>query len=157
MSLKNQKTIQRSPRASTANASASNFDEIKSLLQELAAETEEFKRAAGGSITDVMADWVASQYLLALRQELAALPQGPERFKLLRHASGDVAALQRGGHRTARLQLDREKLELDRQKFKHLTAAAQSETRKMRDPKLPLSDEDRRAIVDKVDIIMGLK
>ena len=57
------------------------------------------------------AGWLTPQYLLAVREQLAALPEGPERFKLLRLAAGDVVALQRGGHSAARLQLDREKLE----------------------------------------------
>ena len=92
-----------------------------------------------------------------MRQQLANLPDGPERLKLLRQATGDIVALQRGGHSAARLQLDREKLELQLQKHRDALAAAQPKTQKLRDPKLPLSDEDRQAIVDKADEIMGLK
>ena len=92
-----------------------------------------------------------------MREQLAALPAGPERFKLLRLAAGDVVALQRGGHSADRLQLDREKLEFERQKHRDSVAAAQKEIQKLRDPKLPMSDEDRRAIISKIDEIMGLK
>ena len=136
---------------------APQFAEIKALLGELAAETEEWKQAAGGSITEVMAGWVAAQYLLAVRAELAARPTGPERFELLRQAAGDVAALQRGNQRAARLQLDREKLELEREKHRQAVAAAQPKPRKEVDYTRPLTDVERLAIMDKVDEIMGLK
>ena len=127
------------------------------MLTEMAAETEDLKRALGGSVTDVAAGWLTPQYLLAVREQLAALPAGPEQFKLLRLAVGDVVALQRGGTSVARLQLDREKLELDRQKHRDAIAAAQKKIQKLRDVKAPLSDEDRSAIIDKIDEIMGIK
>jgi hypothetical protein len=132
------------------------FAETKAMLADMAAELDEFQRAAGGSVTDFAANWLASQYLLAVRAQAAALPPGPERFKLLQRAVGDVVALQRGGHSAARLQLDREKLELEQQKHRDALAAAKKEIQERRDPKLPMSDEDRRAIVAKVDEIMGL-
>ena len=135
----------------------SNFAEIKAMLTEMAAEIEELKCAVGGSITDVAADWITTQYLQAVRQQLAKLPEGAERLKLLRQACGDLVALLRGGHSAARLQLDQDKFELQRQKHRDALAAAQTKTQKLRDPKLPLSDEDRKAIVDKVDEIFGLK
>jgi hypothetical protein len=138
------------------NAPDSNLVEVKAMLTEMAAETEDLKRAVGGSITDVAAGWLTPQYLLAVREQLAALPEGPERFKLLRLAAGDVVALQRGGHSAARLQLDREKLEFERQKHRDAVAAAQKEIQKLRDVKAPMSDEDRLAIVAKIDEIMGI-
>ena len=91
------------------------------------------------------------------RGRLAALPAGPERFELLRLAVGDAVALQRGGHYGARLQLEREWLELDQQKYRNARAAAQQESQQRRDPKLPLSDADRQAIVHKADEILGLR
>ena len=130
---------------------------IKAMLVAMAAETAELKAAAGGSITDVAAGWLTPQYLMAVRKQLDALSEGPEHFKLLRLAASDVVALQRGGISAARLQLDREKFELERQKHRHAIAAAQKEVQKLRDPKLPMSDADRRAIVDKLDEILGLK
>jgi hypothetical protein len=131
--------------------------ELKTMLTEMAAETDELKRAAGGSITDIAAEWIAAQFLQAVRQQLAKIPAGPARLKLLRQATGDIVALQRGGHSAARLQLDREKLELQQQKYRDGLAAAQSKIQKLGDPKLPLSDADRQAIVDKADEILGLK
>ena len=132
-------------------------DGMETMLAQVAAEMAEWRGAAGGSISEVAADWVAPHYLVSLRGELATLPPGPERFKLLRLAVGDAVVLQRGGHYAARLQLEREWLELGQQKHRDAVAAAQPESQKRRDPKLPLSDEDRKAIIDKADEILGLK
>ena len=132
------------------------FAEIKHMLAEMKAETEELARTAGGSIADVAADWLAAQYLHSLRLHLATLPEGPERVKLLRQSVCDVVALQRASHSAARLKLERERLDLEQQKHRDALAAAQQEIKQRRDPKLPLSDEDRRAIVAKVDEIFGL-
>jgi hypothetical protein len=151
------KNGQAGSRAAAAGAPAAQFNEIKSLLTEMAAEIEGFKQAAGGSITDVMAGWVATQYLLAARKELAAQPDGPERFALLRQMAGDVSALQRGSQRAARLQLDREKLQFEREKHQAAVAAASPENRKRPDYFRPLTDEERRAIVAKVDDVLGIK
>jgi hypothetical protein len=133
------------------------LNEAQACLQEAAAEVEEFKRAANGSITDMMADWVAAQYLMALRHELAAQPPGPARLKLLAQAASVSAALQRGSRAAAKLQLERQQFEFAQQKHKDALEAAKPKYQKYRDPKLPLSDEDRMAIIDKVDEIMGLK
>jgi hypothetical protein len=131
--------------------------ELKAMLLELKAETEELKAAAGGSITDVMADWVAAQYLLAARKELAAQPEGPERFALLRQIAGDTVALQRGAHWSPRLKLDREKLEFEQKKHHDTLAATQPKNGKHPDYFRPLTGPERQALVDKADEIFGLK
>jgi len=46
---------------------------------------------------------------------------------------------------------------LNFQKYKDACTQARAELQKLRDPKQELSDEDRRAIVDHVDKILGLK
>ena len=132
------------------------FAELQNMLAETKAETEELTRTAGGSIADVAADWLAAQYLHSLRRHLATLPEGPERVKLLRQSVGDVTALQRASHSAARLKVERERLDLEQQKHRDALAATQQEVQKLRDPKLPLSDEDRLAIVAKMDEIFGL-
>jgi predicted LPLAT superfamily acyltransferase len=127
------------------------------MLAEMVEETEDYASVADRAVTDVAAVWLTPQYMLSLRHQLADQPEGPRRFRLLRLAVNDVVQLQRGGHSSARIQLDRERLELDRQKRQDALAAAEKKVQKLRDPKLPLSDEDRRAIVDKADEILGLK
>jgi len=127
------------------------------MLAEMLEETKDYASVAARAVTDVAADWLTPQYLLSLRHQLAGQPEGPRQFKLLRLAVNDVVQLQRGGHSAARIQLDRERLELDRQKRQDALDAAEKEVQKLRDPKLPLSDEDRQAIIDKADEILGLK
>lgn len=46
---------------------------------------------------------------------------------------------------------------LDLRKYQDAVAAAQKEIQKLRDPKTELSEDDRKAIVAKVDEILGLK
>lgn len=46
---------------------------------------------------------------------------------------------------------------LDLRKYQDAVSAAQKEIQKLRDPKADLSDDDRKAIVAKVDEILGLK
>jgi hypothetical protein len=46
---------------------------------------------------------------------------------------------------------------LNFQKYREACAQARAELQKLRDPALPLTDQERRAIVDKVDEILGLK
>jgi len=132
-------------------------EEMNTMLSDMAAEMAAWQHSAGSSIPEVGAGWLAPHYLSAVRERLAALPKGPERFKLLRLAVADAAVLQRGGHAGDWLQLERDRLEFHRQKHRDTLAAAQTELQKLRDPKLPLSDADRQAIVDKADEILGLK
>lgn len=138
------------------SAPDTNCDGMETMLAEVAAEMGEWKRAASGSITEAAAGWLAAHYLVAVRGQLADLPPGPERLKFLRLAVGDAVVLQRGAHYVARQQLEREWLDFDQQKYRDARAAVQPESQKRRDPKLPLSDEDRQAIVAKADEILGL-
>ncbi len=95
------------------NAPNSNLAETKSLLLDMVSEAADLKRAAGGSITDAVADWLAPQYLLAAREKLAGL-EGARRWEILRAFVQDWAMLRRGEHSAARLQLDREELDWQR-------------------------------------------
>ena len=70
--------------------------------------------------------------------------------------TADVVALQRGNHWVARLKLDREKHEFEQQKHKD-AVAARPENRKRPDYLRPLTDEERQAILDKADEVLGLK
>jgi hypothetical protein len=87
--------------------------ETVSALREMTADAEELKRAAGGSITDAVADWLAPQYLLAAREKLSGA-EGATRWEILRMFVQDWAMLRRGEHSAARLQLDRERLAFER-------------------------------------------
>jgi hypothetical protein len=95
------------------SAPDSNLAATQQLLREMVAEAQALKAAAGGSVTDAVADWLAPQYLLAAREKLAA-KSGAERFEVLRTFLHDWALLRRGDHSAARLQLDREELDWQR-------------------------------------------
>jgi hypothetical protein len=90
-----------------------NTAEVRAMLGEMMAEAQELKRAAGGSITDAVAGWLASQYLLAAREKLVAV-NGAGRLEVLRTFLHDWTLLRRGDHSAARLQLDREEIEWQR-------------------------------------------
>ena len=94
------------------------LEELKQALRQMASEAAELKAAAGGAITDMAADWLVSQYLPALRAQLASLPDGPERMKMLRLSANDLVAFQRGNHSAARLVLDRDRLAFERARIK---------------------------------------
>lgn len=83
------------------------------MLSEMVAEAQELKAAAGGSVTDAVAAWLAPQYLLAARQKLDAI-EGSGRLEVLQTILHDWTLLRRGDHSAARLQLDREELEWQR-------------------------------------------
>jgi len=89
----------------------SNLAETKAALVEMAKEAAELKLAAGGPITDVVADWLAAKYVMAARDKLNGHSGGPG-WELLRAMVQDWTALRRGDHSAARLQLDREELDL---------------------------------------------
>ena len=93
---------------STADSSLS---EAKAVLQGMAAEAEELKQALGSSITDAVAGWLAQQYALAARERLAGA-EGDGRLEILRGFVQDWALLRRGDHSAARLQLERDELDL---------------------------------------------
>jgi hypothetical protein len=87
-------------------AGSSQADALKAL-REMVAEAKEMQSAAGGSVTDAVAGWLAPQYLLAARAKLT-VADGGGRFEVLRLFVQDWNLLRRGDHASARLQLDRE-------------------------------------------------
>ncbi|MCB1205881.1 MAG: hypothetical protein KDN18_16580 [Verrucomicrobiae bacterium] len=82
-------------------------------LADMAAETAGLEAAAGGSITDTVARWLASRYATAAREQLEEL-SGESRMKFLGECVRDWSLLRHGDHTAARLQLERERLELAR-------------------------------------------
>lgn len=95
------------------NGSQSNRAEVQRLLEEMVAEAQTLNAAAGGSVTDAVAAWLAPQYLLAARDALTA-SDAAERYKVLRNFVQDWALRRRGDHLAARLQLEREQFDWQR-------------------------------------------
>ena len=92
------------------NTHDSQLAEAKELLAGMAKEAAELKQAAGGSVTETVADWLGPQYVLAVREQLAGA-DAERRLAILRSFVQDCALLRRGDQAAARLQLDREKLD----------------------------------------------
>jgi len=125
-------------------------------LAALASETEAARQATGGaSVAEIAAGWLAPQYLVALHGQLAGLPDGPERFGLLRKAAGDIVALQLANIWAGRLRVEEQKLEFLRQK--HADDMRTGANNGKRDPLEPMTEEELKACVDRVDEIMGIK
>lgn len=116
-----------SSRRSPSNGVAgSSLVETKAALVAIAAEAEELRQAVGGSITDAVAGWLAPQYALAAREQLAAL-EGEDRLKVLREFVRDWALLRHGEQTAERLRIEREWLALEERacldRFKRKTIA----------------------------------
>jgi hypothetical protein len=79
----------------------------------MAEEAARLKQAMGGSITDAVAAWLASQYFSAAHEKLAGT-ESAQRWEVLRAFVQGWAALRRGDHSAGRLQLDREELDWQR-------------------------------------------
>jgi hypothetical protein len=92
-----------------SGAARSPLAEAKAALAAMAAEANELQQAVGGSITDAVAGWLAPQYALAAREQLAEL-EGESRLKLLRAFVQDWALLRHGDQTAERLQIERERL-----------------------------------------------
>jgi hypothetical protein len=85
----------------------SAFAEAKAALVAMTTEACELQQTVGGSITDAVAGWLAPQYALAAREQLAEL-KGKDRLKLLRAFVQDWALLRHGDQTAERLRIERE-------------------------------------------------
>jgi len=88
-------------------AAGSLLAEAKAALLAIAAEADELEQAVGGSLTEAVAGWLAPQYALAAREQLAAL-EGAGRLELLRVFVIDWALLRHGDQTAERLRIERE-------------------------------------------------
>ena len=93
------------------NAKDSATSDTKAALLAMSAEADELSRTVDGSITDAVAGWLAPQYALAAREQLAEL-EGQDRLKLLRAFVQDWTLLRQGDQTAERLQIERERLEV---------------------------------------------
>jgi hypothetical protein len=89
----------------------SNLAKTKSLLLVMVAEAKDLKHAAGGSVTDAVAGWLAPQYMAAVSEKLAGT-EGAQRWEILRVFAQDWAVLRHGDHTAERLRIERERLKL---------------------------------------------
>ena len=86
--------------------------------RQLATEVAELQQASKGPLTDLLAGWLAAHYAVAARASVRQAAGAAVDLKTLRALCADVITLRRGDHHAERLQLERERLDLDRQQTK---------------------------------------
>ena len=97
-------------------ASGSTLPEVRQALSDMAAESAELRRAVGGPVADTLAEWLAAQYVLAARRLVRDAGEDGLDLRTLAALNRDLVALRQGDHSAARLAIDRERLELERQR-----------------------------------------
>jgi hypothetical protein len=86
------------------------------MARQLAADSVELQPAGTPSLTDQMAVWLTARYLVAVQKLAARNPDGELDLKVLRGLCHDVVAVRRGDHSGARLKLEQDRLEREREK-----------------------------------------
>ena len=99
------------------SAPHSKLAETKTLLVGIAKEAGDLRQAMGGSITDAVAGWLASEYFSAAHEKLAGT-EGARRWEVLRSFAQDWAMLRHGDHTAERLRIERERLKLAKRDIK---------------------------------------
>jgi hypothetical protein len=89
--------------------------EVLDMARQLSADTGELQSAGTPPLTDHMAVWLTARYLLAIRKLAEKNPDGEPDLKVLREFCHDVVALRRGDHSAARLKIEQERLERNRE------------------------------------------
>ena len=79
-------------------------------VPKILSEAGEAQAATGKPVADLMSQWGAAYYLLTARAMVGA-GDTTSNLKMLRHFVRDSVALQRGGYRSGRLQLEHERLD----------------------------------------------
>lgn len=89
--------------------------EALDMARQLAADAGELQPAGAQPLADQMAVWLTARYLMALRKLAGKNNDGETDLKVLREFCHDVVALRRGDHSAARLKIEQERLERDRE------------------------------------------
>ncbi|MEP6670721.1 MAG: hypothetical protein ABJF10_16300 [Chthoniobacter sp.] len=87
-------------------------------LREFSSEVAELKGAGLDSLTDTLAHWLSAHYAGAARRVAEEAGDAGLPLTVLHSLSADIVALRKGDHSAARLALEREWLEVERQKTK---------------------------------------
>ena len=90
--------------------------EALDMARQLAADTGELQLAGAQPLADQMAVWLTARYLMAIRKLAEKNNDDEPDLKVLREFCHDVVALRRGDHSAARLKMEQERLEREREK-----------------------------------------
>ena len=91
-------------------------EEAKEMARDLKEETADLQSPEAISLTDQMASWVTVRYLLAVRKLMEAGQDQEPDIKLLRNFLRDVVMVRRGDHSHARVKLQQQQLDREREK-----------------------------------------
>jgi len=90
--------------------------EALEIAERLGEDAAEWAREGHAPLTDTVAHWLAARYAVATRR--VAETDGREGWHLLREMCGDIVELRKGDHSAERLRIERERLELEKEKTK---------------------------------------
>ena len=125
-------------------AQQTTLDEARRIVS----EGGELAQTGKGALADNLAAWMIGRYILATRK-LVEMGDDPEAWKLLRAFCQDLVALRRGEHSAEWLRIERERLQLQRQKNARERKKATSGSEK--NPPLPaLSEEEKERRFDEI-------
>ncbi len=105
-----------SPPPGHSAAVSSVSSEAQVALASMAVETAGLRQAAGGSVADTVAEWLAGHYALAARQLAKEAGAGGMDLETLTALAGNIVALRKGDHSAARLRIETERLALERER-----------------------------------------
>ncbi len=113
--------------------------EALEIAERLREDATEWNAEGRGALTDTVAHWLAARYAVATRR--VAETGGREGWRLLREMCADIVALRKGDHTAERLQIERERLELEKEKPEKLTVEKLEELLKQPQTKQRLCGE----------------
>ena len=85
------------------------------MARQLSADSGELQLAGAQSLTEHMTVWLTARYLMAIRKLAEKNPDGEPDLKVLREFCHYTVAVRRGNHSGARLKIEQERLERERQ------------------------------------------
>jgi hypothetical protein len=88
--------------------------EALEIAERLSEDATEWNAQGRAGLTDTLAFWLVARYALATRR--VAETGGREGWRLLREMCADIVELRKGDHTAERLQIERERLELEKAK-----------------------------------------
>jgi hypothetical protein len=93
------------------------------MARQLADDVGELQPAGAPPLADQMAVWLTARYLVAVQKLAEMNHNGELDLKVLRELCHDVVALRRGDHSGARLKMEQERLEREREKTEEVVVA----------------------------------
>jgi len=101
--------------------------EALAAVRQFGADADEISQAAGGQLADQLALCLMARIAVALQQPASGGDDPAGELQRLRQLCGDLVALRKGDHNALRLQIEREKMELELKKGAAEEAARQRE------------------------------